>query len=368
MLRPISLLLAVSSTASLHVKLDRRTALVAGTAGLLTQPHRRVASAAVSLPTPSISLPSPICDQSVTQVRSARGQDITLVGTAHISEDSAELVSRIIRNQRPDVVMIELDPARAAKLIGRASQTLKLEDPERAQLRGARPDLALAPLPPPSFPVPVASPSAPATPATSTFGIGSVAGRALRGDLEEAKAEAVGAGLSSLYKQLDNMGFQSGQEFVVAVREADALGASLLLGDQDARKTLRRLKDALGEVLSNPKALDNLAPPPAALAAVTGGDGPGELNRENVESAMAVLKQRDNVRALSAYLRTNVPALYEALIAERDRYMANSLLGSDGRTIVAVVGLAHVDGIEAAILREAGTSKSVTKPSACAAL
>ena len=33
---------------------------------------------------------------------------------------------------------------------------------------------------------------------------------------------------------------QSGNEFVVAVREADALGATLLLGDRDARQTLRR--------------------------------------------------------------------------------------------------------------------------------
>ena len=34
--------------------------------------------------------------------------------------------------------------------------------------------------------------------------------------------------------------------------------------------------------------------------------------------------------------------------------MARSLLGAEGSRVVAVVGLAHVDGIEAAIRREAG--------------
>ena len=53
---------------------------------------------------------------------------------------------------------------------------------------------------------------------------------------------------SPVCRQLDSMGFQSGQEFVVAVREADAIGASLLLGDRDARLTIRRLRDAVGEV------------------------------------------------------------------------------------------------------------------------
>ena len=58
--------------------------------------------------------------------------------------------------------------------------------------------------------------------------------------------------------------------------------------------------------------------------------------------------------------------LHTALIAERDAYMAQSLLGASGRRIVAVVGLAHCDGIEAAILGEAGASIR-PKPRACAA-
>ena len=46
---------------------------------------------------------------------------------------------------------------------------------------------------------------------------------------------------------------------------------------------------------------------------------------------MAVLKQRENVRALSAYMRSEVPPLYTALIAERDAY-SMPCWGSNPRT------------------------------------
>jgi pheromone shutdown protein TraB len=38
--------------------------------------------------------------------------------------------------------------------------------------------------------------------------------------------------------------------------------------------------------------------------------------------------------------------VYNAMIRERDEYMANSLLGSPSTRILGVVGLAHLDGIE----------------------
>ena len=278
------------------------------------------------------------------------------MGTAHISEESAALVRRVVRQIQPDEVMIELDPARAAKLIGTRPATLKLEAPAGVVIE--RPETVQ---------------QAAAKPAGSTFGIGSVAGRLLRGDLQEAGAQAVGAGLASMYKQLDQMGFQSGAEFVAAVEEADRIGATLLLGDRDARITVRRLRDALAEVVTAPPGtfgVSNAQVPQALLEATGGGGGGGsgaaEFNRESVSSAMGVLKQRENVRQLTAYLKEQVPPLHTALIAERDAYMAQSLLGASGRRIVAVVGLAHCDGIEAAILSEAGASVR-PKPKTCAA-
>ena len=100
-----------------------------------------------------------------------------------------------------------------------------------------------------------------------------------------------------------------------------------------------------------------------ALMEAAGG---GEMTKESVSTTLSVLKQRENVRALSSYLRTEVPPLYTALIGERDEYMAQSLLGSSGERIVAVIGLAHVDGIEAAILKANGDK--IASPKACRAV
>jgi hypothetical protein len=46
------------------------------------------------------------------------------------------------------------------------------------------------------------------------------------------EAGVIGLAISSLYQKLDKMGFSSGQEFVTAMREADAAGAKLVLGDR----------------------------------------------------------------------------------------------------------------------------------------
>lgn len=46
-----------------------------------------------------------------------------MIGTAHISEESANLVRRTIKKVQPDVVMIELDPKRIGRVAG--NQTLE---------------------------------------------------------------------------------------------------------------------------------------------------------------------------------------------------------------------------------------------------
>ena len=44
-------------------------------------------------------------------------KEITLVGTAHVSKESADLVARVIEEERPDTVAIELCEARYQSLI-----------------------------------------------------------------------------------------------------------------------------------------------------------------------------------------------------------------------------------------------------------
>ena len=44
--------------------------------------------------------------------------------------------------------------------------------------------------------------------------------------------------------------------------------------------------------------------------------------------------------------QTTLPFVYKPLLEERDIYLANNILGIKGKKVVAVVGMAHMDGIE----------------------
>jgi len=45
-------------------------------------------------------------------------------------------------------------------------------------------------------------------------------------------------------------------------------------------------------------------------------------------------------------LRAEVPIVYDALVGERDVYMAESIDESTGKLMVCVFGMAHMNGIE----------------------
>ena len=101
-------------------------------------------------------------------------RDITLVGTAHISEDSALLVQQVLRQVRPDTVMVELDASRATKLLA------------------ARPDSVRS----------AAGTTAAEAERAPPFSMGRLAGRVMRGDLQEAKADAVYEDIGSARAQI----------------------------------------------------------------------------------------------------------------------------------------------------------------------
>ena len=68
----------------------------------------------------SLVAPSPLCDEDVSVLRTAAGKQIVIVGTAHVSEESAQLVREVIQQVEPDTVMVELDKPRAISLMRKA--------------------------------------------------------------------------------------------------------------------------------------------------------------------------------------------------------------------------------------------------------
>jgi len=177
----------------------------------------------------------------------------------------------------------------------------------------------------------------------------------------KAATAVVGKQLKGLYSRLDAAGFDSGEEFVRAVKEGKKLGADIVLGDRDVEVTLRRITEGLAKTdlkafLSPDSELERtmqeMMPVNTAVQErLAGADNSQELSNEEFKAELTgfveAMKTKENVKKIMGQLQRVAPALYEALVSERDAYMAAGLNGlNELESIVAVVGIAHADGIE----------------------
>jgi len=142
---------------------------------------------------------------------------------------------------------------------------------------------------------------------------------------------------------LRGYGYVPGVEMLAAMKEADRIGAQLVYGDRDVNDTLREIKSAFSSLQLMQVMTAGLPPPEIQSIMMDMANGGIESLGDNVE----LLKTRENARALSTYMTTVVPDVANVLIHRRDKTMAMNLHKYCGeRKVVAVVGLAHVDGIE----------------------
>jgi hypothetical protein len=355
-------------------------------AGSVTASSRRrwlgsfgaVAASVVGLSVASPVLPShaeatlvsskSVCDPTVS-VWSKNGRIVYLLGTAHISSTSAELAGKLVQDTNPKGVFIELDPKRvsgngalAQKFRGDdttapASRESKIIVPQISEVYGPDGGMVLVSEPAASSspgedgaaPLPTTKPSAK---------------KESNNPIMKAATATVGKQLKGMYSRLDAAGFDSGEEFVRAVKEGQKLGADIVLGDRDVEVTLRRVTEGLAKTdlkaLLSPdseleKTLEGMVPVNAAVGErLAGGSGSGQQQeltdaqfKEELTSFVETMKTKDNVKKIMGQLQRVAPFLYEALVSERDVYMATGLNGlNELETIVAVVGIAHADGIE----------------------
>lgn len=216
------------------------------------------------------------------------GAEVFLVGTAHISKASADEVRDVMRAVRPDVVMVELDAGRAERL-KRGQTTQEFIQGLMSQI--ARPGM-------------------------------------------DPKGLMFQLGVGGMYQAFRAFGFEPGAEFKVALEEAERMGAKVVYGDQHIQRTLARISAGLD--FSQFMRLMGSSP----AEGLDLGEGLGGL-----ESQVESLKTRAAARMMTERLRAVAPGLAQALIDDRDQHMADVLLKQHGR-VVAVVGLAHLDGIE----------------------
>eukprot|EP01041_Mallomonas_annulata_P007761 gene7761-15878_t len=308
------------------LKAIRKGSLVFGAGSLLLPKSSRA--------TPStITEKNDTCSDSVSFLEGPKGRLVLIIGTAHISEDSALLVRKAILKTKPDTVMIELDPKRVGKING--GKTLNDFGFD------VREDAVL----PPAI-----------TPNIDTQPKLGVAFQSLllvaRGWAQAAAGAALGKALSSFYKSIEKLGFTPGGEFAAAVETGRASGSRILLGDRDVDITLQHLSQALAE--TDLSSFDRLGTKLEALMQQDVGDVSNGMptDKESLSVLVEGMKQRRYISAVMDVVRQDAPKVYQALIAERDVYMAESITKAKGNSVVAVVGMAHMEGIENKLQQE----------------
>lgn len=218
------------------------------------------------------------------------GVRYTLLGTAHVSRASIDAVEAAIASGRYDAIAVELDTQRHRALT----------DPD-----------ALAKL--------------------DLFQI-----------IREGKIGLVAANLAlAAYQRrlAEQLGVEPGAELKAAAMGAKQRDLPLYLIDRDVGTTLKRAWSGLG-FWGRSKLMAGLA---ASLF----------VDEQVEEHDIEKLKQGDLLESSFGEFAAETPQLFEAVIAERDRYMAAKLracsLAEKPREVLAVVGAGHLKGLTTAL-------------------
>lgn len=227
-------------------------------------------------------LSDPLADPCVHSLE-LEGRTIHLIGTAHVSEQSANLVRAVILATRPDAVCLELCESRLHTM----------QDPD----------------------------------AWRSMDIIKV--------IKEKKAFMLMLNffLSSYQRRLaKQFGINPGQEMLAGLQTAKECGAEVVAIDREVRTTLARVWGSLTFWRKLKLYLQ--------LYMSVFED------KEISESDIEALKEHDTLELMLDEFGQSLPEIKETLINERDRFMVEQLRESEGRTIVAVVGAGHVPGMK----------------------
>jgi pheromone shutdown-related protein TraB len=219
----------------------------------------------------------------MTQLLEIDGKKIFLVGTAHVSEESARLVVDVIDREKPDTVCVELCASRY--------QSIRQKDHWRSM------DIVKV--------------------------------------IREKKSFLLLSNLllASLQKKIaKKLNIRPGQEMIQAIESAEAVGAAIHLADREIRITLSRTW-RLMRLRDKIKLLAQL------IFSIGQVD---DISAEDVEK----MKQEDVLETILADVGKSLPIVKAILIDERDRYLAHKIRHAPGEKIVAVVGAGHVPGIK----------------------
>ncbi|CAL1405049.1 unnamed protein product [Linum trigynum] len=242
---------------------------------------------------------------------------IWLVGTSHVSSESAVEVERVVRAVKPDNVVVELCRSRAGIMYtssnegGEAGQELKSS---MFSLSGRE-------------------------------GFFGAIGRSLNLGGQTALALRLLLAIFSS-KVSSDVNRPFGDEFRAARKLSEEVGAQLVLGDRPIEITLERAwnslkwSERLSLVTAVVKGITATPTQPGTMKATADGD--------DTDASFRLYEQ----------LGFSYPSLLPPLIHERDTYLAWSLKRSKavngGKNVVGVIGKGHMNGVVYALVSDLG--------------
>lgn len=225
---------------------------------------------------------------------------ILLVGTAHISQSSVDEVNKVIEQEQPDTVCIELCASRHQAMV------------DKDQWKN-----------------------------TDIFKV-----------VREGKSFLLLSNLimTAFQKRLGSqLGVKPGAEMLAAIQASERINAELQLVDRDVKITLQRTWRGM-PFWGRMKVFSQL------LASLFIRE---EISKEEIEK----LKESDALSEAMQMLANQSPDMKRILIDERDQFMAEKIRQAPGKRIVAVVGAGHVKGLSLELEREHNLAELETVPS-----
>jgi pheromone shutdown-related protein TraB len=211
---------------------------------------------------------------------------LTIIGTAHVSEESANEVKDVIYEQQPDVVAIELDRGRYIRL--------------KQEMQGIETDDSIS-----------------VTKIIKENKVGLFLASTLLGVFQ-----------SKVGSEVD---VAPGSEMKAAIEASEDLGIPIALIDRDVNVTLQRALNQMGFV-------EKLKFAYGFIASFLGFGDDDEIDIEE-------MKNPENIDDLMEMFKDEAPTVYEVLVHERDAYLAGRLMQIPQDKVVAVVGAGHQPGI-----------------------
>ncbi|MCA1797614.1 MAG: TraB/GumN family protein [Desulfuromonadaceae bacterium] len=209
-------------------------------------------------------------------------REIVVIGTAHISRASVDMVNRTIESEQPHSVCVELDEQRYRHLTdkNRWENLNIIQVIKQGQIPFLMANLAL----------------------------------------------------SSFQKRMGlQTGVKPGEELAAAAQKATEQNMHLVLADRSIRTTLLRAWRKTGFI----RKMQLISTMFAGLFE----------KHELDEEELSRIRQTDTLSAMLEEMADVLPQAKITLVDERDRWMAHHIAAAPGDKVVAVVGAAHVPGI-----------------------